>query len=319
MRLNEDALTFDDAMAFSMLSGFDWVQTSQGLQSKLVVARSDGSALSGLDRSHARNISLAILMLVLLGLALWLVLYHLRRQAEVAREQVYFVASASHELRTPLSVIASAADNLADGVVNDVHDVREYGQLIRDETHKLSALVNNVLQFSEVSFHPARRQIVPLGRLLDNAIAATKQPLQGFDLKSDVHDPDLMLEVDQTGIESILVNLITNACKYHEGERWVAISTRVLTPRPSRRALVINVSNPIRRQIEADPAAWFEPFHRGHSAIQRGIPGTGIGLAVAMNIAKQHGGGLSVHVEQEKHVRVSLYLPLDQPSNAGVP
>ena len=128
-----------------------------------------------------------------------------------------------------------------------------------------------------------------------------------------------MLEVDQTGIESILVNLITNACKYHEGERWVAISTRVLTPRPSRRALVINVSNPIRRQIEADPAAWFEPFHRGHSAIQRGIPGTGIGLAVAMNIAKQHGGGLSVHVEQEKHVRVSLYLPLDQPSNVGVP
>lgn len=315
---HSEALISDTARRYPLLSDVDWVAAPEGSQLSLVVERAGGSAISALDRSHARNIALAILMLVLLGLALWLVLYNVRRQSGLAREQVYFVASASHELRTPLSVIASAADNLADGVVEDLSDVHEYGQLIRDEAQKLNALVNNILQFSESSFSPARRQAVSLNQLLANAIAACKQALQGFELKSDIHDPDLMLEVDQAGIESILVNLIINACKYHQGEQWVAISTRTLRLKPNRHALVVNVSNPIRRKIEADPAQWFEPFHRGRSAIDRGIPGTGIGLAVAMSIARQHGGGLSVHVEPESYVRVSLYLPLDQPSAARV-
>ena len=61
-----------------------------------------------------------------------------RGYLDLARQQLEFVATVSHELRTPLAVIRSAADNLADGVVNDEARVRQYGQLVRREGLRLT-------------------------------------------------------------------------------------------------------------------------------------------------------------------------------------
>ena len=71
-----------------------------------------------------------------------------RRAQDLARQQLEFVATVSHELRTPLAVIRSAADNLADGVVNDEARVRQYGQLVRREGLRLTDLVEQILEFA---------------------------------------------------------------------------------------------------------------------------------------------------------------------------
>ena len=61
-----------------------------------------------------------------------------------------FVAAVSHELRTPLAVIRSAADNLADGVVDDEAQIRQYGELVRSEGRRLTEMVEQILEFAGI-------------------------------------------------------------------------------------------------------------------------------------------------------------------------
>ena len=59
-----------------------------------------------------------------------------------------FVTAVSHELRTPLTIIGSAADNIANGVVDTQPQLREYGSVMAEEVGRLSGLVERVLLFA---------------------------------------------------------------------------------------------------------------------------------------------------------------------------
>ncbi len=67
-----------------------------------------------------------------------------QRAKLLARRQLEFVSSVSHEFRTPLAVIYSAGENISDGVVEDVDKLVSYGELIKREGTKLSAMVEQV-------------------------------------------------------------------------------------------------------------------------------------------------------------------------------
>src|SRR5437879_13005349 len=79
-------------------------------------------------------------------------------EVQLAKLQMDFVASVSHELRTPLAVICSAADNIADGVVEGKEQLTRYGVVIRNQTRQITELVNEILLFAstkerEVRYH----------------------------------------------------------------------------------------------------------------------------------------------------------------------
>jgi len=69
-------------------------------------------------------------------------------EVQLAKLQMDFVASVSHELRTPLAVICSAADNIADGVVEGKEQLTRYGVVIRNQTRQITELVNEILLFA---------------------------------------------------------------------------------------------------------------------------------------------------------------------------
>lgn len=273
-----------------------------------------GHAASSLEqavaRAHLRNLLLSGLVLLLLVLGVVLVYRYSRNQAALAQQQILFVASASHELRTPLSVIGSAADNLADGAVPEAQRVRQYGKLIRNEVGKLTAMIDNVLQFSEATGRPMEFQPLAPAGLIEEALARCRATMTDRPVQLDL--PDGLPEVlgDPHALHSLLVNLLNNAGKYAEGEGPVQVAGRVLHS-GRRRALAISISNPVKARRESDPETWFEPFRRGRSALERGLPGTGIGLSVARNIAQQHGGGLSVQFVGQNSIRFTLYLPVE--------
>ena len=77
-------------------------------------------------------------------------------RSELAQQQMEFVAAVSHELRTPLAVIRSAAENLADGVVDDDAQVRKYGELVRGEGRRLTEMVEQILEFAGIQSGAAR-------------------------------------------------------------------------------------------------------------------------------------------------------------------
>lgn len=284
-------------------AGYNW---------ELRVNHAGGSLADSLRRSKLRGVSLSLLALTLIGLAVWLIYANARRQRGLAQQQLYFAASASHELRTPLAVIGSAADNLADGTVSEPQRVRQYGDLVRGEVRKLTTMIENVLQFSRTSARALQVETIAVRELVDTAVRDCGTALEPFDLRIEISDGVDSITGDRHALESLLVNLLLNAAKYSEGEQWVSVSARSVKASRGRRALAISVSNPVRSRLESDPERWFDPFERGRAALRQGIPGTGLGLAVAQAIAEQHAGGLSVQVTPHQQVRVTLFLPLQE-------
>lgn len=259
--------------------------------------------------AHLRNLLLSAIVLGLLFAGLIVIDRYSRNRAALAEQRILFVASASHELRTPLSVIGAAADNLSDGKVPDAKRVREYGALIRAEVGKLTAMVDNVLEFSQTTGKPREFVPVRLDRLLVEALDLCRPAIGEREVVLDLMEAPPEVLGQPAALHSVLVNLLSNAGKYAEGDGPLRIVLRIVRS-GRRRALALSVSNPVSGRHEADPERWFEPFQRGQAAMDRRVPGTGIGLSVARNIAQQHGGGLAVQYGGAGTIRFTLYLPL---------
>ena len=138
-----------------------------------------GSSLeAAVAASHVRNVLLSAGLLGVLVISIALVVFNARRQVSLAREHLYFVAGVSHELRTPLSVIAAAADNLAERAVGEDPRVRDYGALILREVRRLKDMIENVLQFAQSASaaQPRVRADVDMaaliGEVLDSCVSS---------------------------------------------------------------------------------------------------------------------------------------------------
>jgi signal transduction histidine kinase len=274
-----------------------------------------GSSLeAAVAGSHLRNVLLSGGVLGLLALSIGLVVFNARRQVSLAREHLYFVAGVSHELRTPLSVIASAADNLADGTVQDDPRVREYGGLLQHEVHRLRDMIENVLQFAQSASatRPRETAEVDMAALIAEVLDHHAERLAPYTLRLALAEPLPRVRGDRAALASALGNLVVNAALYATGGDWIHISAQPVRVRPRGRALRIRISNPVAGRPERHPGRLFEPFYRGQRARAAGIPGTGIGLAVARNVAQQHGGGVSVDAAQPGVIRFSLLLPVHE-------
>ncbi|MEK7855963.1 MAG: HAMP domain-containing sensor histidine kinase, partial [Acidobacteriota bacterium] len=165
--------------------------------------------------------------LLLVGAIIAIVLSALRSK-RFAQRQIDFVSSVSHEFRTPLAVIYSASENLADGVTKDVVQVSRYGNLIKGEGRKLSAMVEQILQFAgarsgkkKYSFSP-----VSVAAIVDAAIAECRPMLdeKGFEIKSSVDENLPLIKADADALSTALQNLISNSVKYSNGSRSLCIT-----------------------------------------------------------------------------------------------
>lgn len=283
----------------------------RGFRWELRVGHADSSLEQAVADAHLRNMLLSAMVFGLLLAGLILIDRYARSRAALAEQRILFVASASHELRTPLSVIGSAADNLAEAKVQDEKKVREYGALIRAEVAKLTAMVDNVLEFSQAVGKPREFLPVHLDRIVIEALEMCRPVIGDREVIMDLGDEPPRVLGQPDALRSVLVNLLNNAGKYAEGEGAIRISLRVVTS-GKRRAVALSVSNPLAGRRDTDPERWFEPFKRGQAAVERRVPGTGIGLSVARNIAQQHGGGLAVQYAGTGVIRFTLYLPLGE-------
>jgi signal transduction histidine kinase len=138
------------------------------------------------------------------------------------------VATVSHELRTPLAVIRSAADNLADGVIDDEARVRQYGQLLRREGVRLTDLVEQILEFA--GLQSGQRTItarpVAIGGMLRDVVSAAESIAQpaGIAIELDVADNLPAVAGDEAALRRAFQNLVGNAIKYGAAARTSAAS-----------------------------------------------------------------------------------------------
>lgn len=280
---------------------------------RLVVRHAGGTLAEVVAMTWIRDLLLGFGVLLVLAASMGLVLVWTQRIRRLAKMQMDFVAGVSHELRTPVSVISSAAENLADGVVDPKPQVKQYGSLIRNEAHRLAAMIEQVLLFAATRddqrhYEP---QPVPVAETIESAVADLAQlaTANGFTIEKEVASGLPPVMADPKALSRCLQNLMTNAVKYGAGGRWMGIRAQPGSG-PEGGEVLITVQD---RGQGIDPSEIphiFEPFYRGNAARASQVHGTGLGLSLAKEAAEAMGGRLTVASHPGEGSAFTLHFPV---------
>ncbi len=249
-------------------------------------------------------VALAIGLTAVSAFILW---RDVRREVAVAELRTQFVNSVSHELRTPLAAVRMNSDLLRLGIV-PAEDGRECLDTIAHETERLTRLIDNVLDFSrlergERAYHMQPVDLDAMAADLQRKLAQLLQR-DGFDLHVHV-DPDLpVIRADSDALTQALMNLLSNAMKFSAEARHIDLAF-------VRHAddVVIRVTDRGRGISATARPHIFEKFYRAPEVQADGISGAGIGLALVADIARNHGGNVSVESELGRGSTFAITLP----------
>jgi len=284
---------------------------------ELRIRHRTGSLEAAVRQNRLINVGIGsgILFLLLVGVVLILMIS--RNAERLARQQIEFVAGVSHELRTPLAVLQSVGDNLADGVITGIPKARAYGKVVRTEVHRLHTMVENALTYAGIAsgkFPAAELQPVDLRRIVRKACQSSQALLEEHDVQLELDIPDALPEIpgNASALQSVAENLISNAAKYSADERWIGVQIAHDAVKQEVTLAVSDHGIGITRQ---EIPHLFQPFYRGHEAIQRQIRGSGLGLNLVHHIVERHSGRVTVESTPGKGSRFIVHLPLYSTEN----
>ncbi|HYA63544.1 MAG TPA: ATP-binding protein, partial [Candidatus Sulfotelmatobacter sp.] len=275
-----------------------------------------GNVRAQAHRSEVRLIGILTFTFLLSSAAVWAIQRSRMLNAiQLAKMQMEFVASVSHELRTPLAVLSSAADNIADGLVEGKAEMKKYCTVIQDQSRQMTGLVDEILLFASTEDRKNRyvMQGLRVSQIIEAVLASTKELIQGagFEVETRV-EPDLpMVTGDLAAISQCLQNLVGNAVKYSGTSRWIAVHAFTAPVGEGRgREVRISVSDRGIGIERSELANVFDPFYRTPRVSGLQIHGTGLGLSLAKRIAETMGGRLSVVSETSVGSTFTLHLPI---------
>jgi signal transduction histidine kinase len=280
---------------------------------ELIAKHRKGSMEAAVASLYHRNLAFNFCVLLVLAATMATIALNSRRSRRLAQLQMDFVASVSHELRTPLTGIVSAAQNIADGIVDDKIRVRRYGTAILNQAEQLTELVEQILLFSAVdkARHRYHLQAVSVEKLIACALTNTASLIHASAVTVERHvQPGLpYVMVDFNAFSQCLQNLIVNAVKYGGEQRWLAISAAEKDSLEHKKEIVIAVQDRGIGIEKHELKHIFEPFYRTPIAAAAQIHGTGLGLPLAKNIVEAMGGRLTVESEPRKGSAFTIHLP----------
>jgi two-component system phosphate regulon sensor histidine kinase PhoR len=219
------------------------------------------------------------------------------RERNLAALKSDFVANVSHELKTPLSLVRMFAEMLLTGRAPSDEKRTQYLQIIVSESERLTALIENVLDFAKVergksAYAFARSDV---GEVVARAVELYRYRAEreGMAVALTVDAGPFPAELDARAIELAVINLLDNAFKYAKEGGEVAV--HVGASSAVTRSVDVRVADRGPGIDDEDHDRIFERFVRGKNATDANVRGSGIGLALVKHIAESHGG--SVHVE----------------------
>jgi signal transduction histidine kinase len=276
----------------------DWTVEVAALESK-------ASLTSGGIGNVRALITLAIAAGVLaLGLAL--TTGAIRASARLAEMRSEFMSTVTHELKTPLATIRAVGDSVAAGRVTNDTTLREYAQLVVQESKRLSRLVDNVLAYSRITDVTEAYHFEPidLSVAMDEVLESFAGPLatQRFDLQVEVSADLPLVRADRMAIQLLFDNVIDNAIRYSRSHRSLGIRCDRVDGSVAVKVSDRGIGIP---SDELDHVV--KKFFRGRRA---GSGGSGLGLAIATRIVNDHGGGLTIDSSEGYGTTVIVTLPI---------
>lgn len=258
------------------------------------------------------QVGLSVLALATLGAAMLMQTRAARREMKLADMKAAFVADVSHELKTPLALIRMFAETLQEGRVASEEKRREYYGVMVREAQRLTNLINNILDFSRIEAGKKQYHFGPtdVGALVRRTFDSFQPQLEqaGFEHRLSIAENLPAIEADAESVERALINLINNAVKYSEDDRFVGVDVARDTRR-GRRGVLISVQDRGIGVRPEDRGLLTEGFFRSSDARVRNVGGTGLGLALVKQIADAHHGSLDVESRLVKGSAFRLFLP----------
>ena len=268
--------------------------------------------LSQSARTLKLTLGLLIAVLVLaIGVGGWLIVADLNRQLTLARQKTDFVSNVSHELKTPLTSIRMFSELLADGRVLEKEKQRSYLNIITAETARLTRLINNVLDFSRLERGEKKYNFAKcdLAGVVQETVETYRPHLEANGFKLECAPPESPLSVngDRDALAQIVVNLLSNAEKYSNDWKEVRVEAcRQPQPLPHVEVRVLDRGLGVPQGCEEKI---FEQFYRAHDSLSSGIQGSGLGLTLARQIARAHGGDVVCQPREGGGSCFTLRLP----------
>ncbi len=215
-----------------------------------------------------------------------------------------FISSVSHELRTPLTAIRGWGETVDMSIGNDDELVKRGVDVILSETDRLSKLVEELLDFSRMQTGnlTVETERVNIGDVLGSTVGMYEElaKKQGIVLTYFPPKEDTFVRADKNRIKQVFVNIIDNAVKYTDDGGDIIISS---VEKPKEIKIIISdtgVGIP-----EEDIEHVKEKFYKANKTVR----GSGIGLAVADEIVKQHGGSIIIESKETVGTNVTVTIP----------
>jgi signal transduction histidine kinase len=283
-----------------------------------VVLRDAGSLLAQQHRRSWLMASIILASALAAGVGFTRAYHAFRQQLRLNELKSNFVSAVSHELRAPIASVRLLAEGLDRGKITAVDKQKSYFRLIVQECRRLSALIENVLDFSRIEQGRKKYEFEPSDML---ALAGQTVEL----LTPNAQERQVRLQLDTSrfptdnppfvcdgpAIQQALVNLIDNAIKHSPAGAEITVGLSLEADHSLR--LWVRDQGPGIPRSEHERI--FERFYRLGSELRRETQGVGIGLAIVKHIVEGHGGHARVESEPGHGSCFTLELP-PQPANA---
>ena len=219
--------------------------------------------------------------------------------------QAEFISQLSHELRTPLTAIRGWGETLLSDDDLDPETRRKGMQVIMGETERLSQMVEELLDFSRIQGGRIvlTRENVDLAAELSDVVLMYTERARRENKTLLYEEPEgvIIVYADRNRLRQVFINILDNAIKYSDGGDTVAVTLTTISG-----SAVISVADTGIGIAPEELPRVKDRFYKGKSSRR----GSGIGLAVADEIIKMHGGSLKLTSRKGEGTTVTITLPL---------
>ncbi len=225
---------------------------------------------------------------------------------EIEQQKAQFLRHISHELKTPLASIREAGDLLHEEILGALTpSQKEVTGLLEQNSKRLQHLIEQLLDYNLLQ-GKKQLEVAPLklDQLLQRLLEPWQPLLERRQQQICLPDAALVLEGDVSLIRSTLDNLLTNALHY--GDVTKPIKIRAGLDTSSQWIEVENAGSPIPAH---EQARLFQPFYQGSSRRKGSVKGSGLGLSIAADCMKAHGGKLALIASKENLIIFRLEWP----------
>jgi signal transduction histidine kinase len=269
-----------------------------------------GTSVKELGQSwvHRSLLILGILSLMIV-VGLLLTKRIVSKEMALAKLKADFVSNVSHELRTPLALIRLYAETLELGRITTQDKKEQYYRIIRKESERLTALINNILDFSRIEAGRKEYEFreTDIAELVQNTLDSYRYQIeqQGFAFEENIDTNLPAVQVDREAIARALVNLVNNALKYSSEDKYLGV--KLYRENGVVKLEVMDHGIGIARR---DHTKIFEKFYRAGDPLVHNTKGSGLGLSLVRHITEAHGGDIAVESTPGKGSKFILSLPL---------